>query len=297
MITGGRVVGKCFAGSTLNPKDKGGAEYEVLYYGSDVTKRNANGRTATGLYSFFLPAHKNYEDYTDKYGVCHEVLAPGEFFYNAQGIKMTQGSLQFLNNEFAAAKLMGSKVYNNRRRLDPITIDDAFRDELSTQIFNVEKINQQLKFNRDTMVEKNLVRGNFEWKDGIRNTTVIWKPSENGRFLLSWIPPKEMQNQFITKPNGICPGFSKFPVNDNVGIFGIDPYDQTAVVDSKLINTENGIEYNIGSKGAMHGLTGFNLGNIPSNSFFLEYIARPKEADYLPMKKNWVVFQTTPQIL
>lgn len=279
MITGGRIVGKFFGGSTLNPKDKGGAEYEVLYYGSDVTKRNANGRTGTGLYSFFLPAHKNYEDFTDKYGVCHEVLAEGEFFYNAQGIKMTQGSLQFLNHEFAAAKNMGSKVYNNRRRMDPITIEDAFRDELSTQIFNIEKINQQLNYNRDINAEHTLVRGNFEWKEGIKNTTVIWKPNEKGRFLVSWIPEKHMQNVFVIKPNGICPGMSKFPLNDNVGCFGLDPYDQTAVIDSKLVSTDNGVEYNLGSKGAMHGLTGFNLGNVPSNSFFLEYIARPKEAD------------------
>jgi hypothetical protein len=279
MITGGKIVGKFLGGSTLNPKDKGGAEMEVLYYGSDVTQRNANGRTTTGLYSFFLPAHKNYEDFTDKYGVCHEVVAEGDFFYNAQGIKMTQGSLQFLNNEFAAAKLMGSKVYNNRRRMDPITIEDAFRDELSTQLLNVEKVNQQLAFNRNAHVDNTLVRGNFEWAGGIRNTTVVWKPNEKGRFLIAWIPPKEMQNQFIEKPNGICSGFSKFPVNDEVGAFASDPYDQTAVVDSKLISTENGTEYNIGSKGAMHGLTGFNLGNIPSNFFFLEYIARPKEAD------------------
>jgi hypothetical protein len=278
MITGGRVVGKCFMGSTLNPKDKGGAEFEVLYYGSDVTKRNANGRTSTGLYSFFLPAHKNYEDFTDKYGVCHEVVKEGEFFYNAQGIKMTQGSLQFLQNEFASAKLMGSKVYNNRRRLDPICIEDAFRDELSTQIFNIEKINCQLNFNRETRAEQKLVRGNFEWKDGVRNTTVVWKPNEKGRFLISWIPDKEMQNQFVTKANTFG-GFSKHPINDEIGAFGCDPYDQTAVVDSKLISTENGIEYNIGSKGALHGLTGFNLGNIPNNHFFLEYIARPKDAD------------------
>lgn len=279
MITGGKIVGKFLGGSTLNPKDKGGAEYEVLYYGSDVTKRNANGRTTTGLYSFFLPAHKNYEDFTDIYGVCHEIVAEGEFFHNAQGIKMTQGSLQFLQNEFAGAKLMGSKVYNNRRRLDPITIEDAFRDELSTQIFNIEKINQQINFNKDTHVEDSLVRGNFEWKDGVRNTSVVWKPNEKGRFLLAWIPPKEMQNQYTTRPNGICSGFSKFPLNDEAGAFGVDPYDQTAVIDSKLIATENGIEFNIGSKGAMHGRTGFNLGNIPSNFFFLEYIARPKEAD------------------
>lgn len=279
MITGGKIVGKFLGGSTLNPKDKGGAEMEVLYYGSDVTKRNANGRTTTGLYSFFLPAHKNYEDYTDKYGVCHEVVAPGEFFYNAQGIKMTQGSLQFLNNEFAAAKLMGSKVYNNRRRLDPITIEDAFRDELSSQVFNVEKVNQQLNYNRNTRVEHTLVRGNFEWKDGIRNTSVVWKPNEKGRFLVSWIPDKDLQNQFVIKPNGICSGVSKHPLNGEIGSFASDPYDQTAVIDAKLISTENGAEYNIGSKGAMHGLTGFNLGNIPSNYFFLEYIARPKDAD------------------
>lgn len=279
MITGGKVVGKAFFGSTLNPKDKGGEEYEAVYYGSDVTQRNENGRTATGLYSFFLPAHQNYEDYTDKYGVCHEIVAPGEHFFNAQGVKMTIGSLQFLQNEFASAKKMGGKVYNNRRRLDPITIEDAFRDEVSTQIFNTEKINSQLAFNRNTNVQDTLVRGNFEWKDGVRNTTVIWRPNEKGRFLISWIPEKDLQNLSVTKPNGICAGYSKFPVNDNIGAFGVDPYDQTAVVDSKLISTENGVEFNIGSKGAMHGLTGFNLGNVPSNYFFLEYIARPKEAD------------------
>jgi hypothetical protein len=192
---------------------------------------------------------------------------------------MEIGSLQFLQNEFAAAKLMGSKVYNNRRRLDPITIEDAFRDELSTQLLNVEKINQQLAYNRNTHVSDTLVRGNFEWEGGVRNTTVIWKPNEKGRFLVSWIPPKNMQNQFVLRPNIICSGMSKFPVNDEVGCFGIDPYDQTAVVDSKLISTENGAEYNIGSKGAIHGITGFNLGDVPSNVFFLEYIARPKEAD------------------
>ncbi|MEW3935590.1 hypothetical protein, partial [Pseudomonas aeruginosa] len=53
MVTGGKVVGKCFMGSTLNPRELGGKEFIDLYYGSDVTKRNANGRTTTGLYSFF----------------------------------------------------------------------------------------------------------------------------------------------------------------------------------------------------------------------------------------------------
>ncbi len=277
MVTGGRVVGKCFMGSTLNPREKGGAEFITLYYGTDVKNRNANGRTSTGLYSFFLPAHKNMEDYTDKYGYCHEVVKPGEFFYNAQGEKKTIGSLQFLENEFASAKKMGGKVYNNTRRLDPITIEDAFRDELASQLLDIEKINSQLNYNKNEEIERRLVRGNFRWKNGMKDGEVEWIPEEKGRFLVSWLPNKEMRNRFVSRPVfGIT---TKCPVNDEIGAFGCDPYDQTSVVDAKLISTENGTEYNLGSKGSMHGLTGFNLGDLPNNQFFLEYIARPKDAD------------------
>lgn len=276
MVTGGRVVGKCFMGSTLNPLDKGGREFQQLYYGSDVTKRNDNDRTATGLYSFFLPAHMNMEDYTDKYGVCHTVLSPGEFFFNAQGQKKTQGSLQFLENEFKSAKSMGGKVYNNTRRLDPVTIEDAFRDELQSSLFDIEKIHAQINFNRNTNIESNLVRGNFSWKDGVKDSSVVWNPTPRGRFLIAWIPPLELRNKSITKP--VFGQLTKCPSND-FGAFGCDSYDQTAVVDAKLIETENGQEYNIGSKGSVHGLTGMSLGNVPSNFFFLEYVARPETAD------------------
>lgn len=278
MIQGGSVVGKALIGSTLNPMDKGGLEFQTLYYGSNVLNRNNNGETATGLYSYFLPAHKNYERFTDKYGVCHETIPTGEFFINAKEKVEKQGALQYLEAKFKSAKSMGSKAYNNTRRLDPITIDDAFRDEMASQLFDIEKINQQLKYNRDVNISSTLVRGNFEWKDGIKDTEVIWRPKEDGRFLIAWLPPKDVSvNKYVMKP--VFGHMTKCPVNDDLGIFGLDPYDQTAVVDAKLVATENGAEYNLGSKGAMHGVTGTNLHNIPNNYFFLEYIARPKDAD------------------
>ena len=277
MVTGGRVVGKCFMGSTLNPLDKGGAEFQKLYYGSDVTKRNENDRTSTGLYSFFLPAHKNMEDYTDKYGVCHTVLAPGESFYNAQGELKTKGSLQFLEGEFKSAKAMGGKVHNNTRRLDPITIEDAFRDELQSQLYDVEKINDQIYYNRQNEIEKTLVQGNFAWKDGIKFGKVVWNPNTRGRFLLSWIPNEVDRNQTISK--NVFGRMTKCPNSKYNGSLACDPYDKDAVVDSKLIETEQGVEFNIGSRGAIHGLTGFNINEAPSNYFFLEYICRPKDAE------------------
>ena len=95
MVQGARIVGKALIGSTLNPLDKGGSEFQTLYHGSSVKNRDENGETATGLYGFFLPAHKNYERFTDKYGYCHEVLPLGHSFENAHGEVQTQGSLQY----------------------------------------------------------------------------------------------------------------------------------------------------------------------------------------------------------
>ena len=55
-------------GSTSNALDKGGRNFKKLYDDSDVTKRNRNGQTRSGLYSLFIPMEWNYEGYIDSYG-------------------------------------------------------------------------------------------------------------------------------------------------------------------------------------------------------------------------------------
>lgn len=278
MIQGGRVVGKSFIGSTVNPLDKGGKDFKLMDIGSNVLKRNDNGRTTTGLYGYFLPAHQNAEDYTDKYGVCHTTVGLGESFINAQGELKLIGALQYLENEFKSARQLGETNYWNARRLDPISKKDAFRDESVSTIFNEQKINDQLDYNETYDVRKTLTRGNFSWEDNIPDTKVIWTPTEKGRFLVGWIPPEDMQNKWEIKRNEfghVC----KHPSNDDLGAFGVDTYDQDSVQDSRLEDTENGSEYNLGSKGAMLGLTGTTMRNAPSNFFFLEYITRPQTAE------------------
>lgn len=278
MVQGGRVVGKAFIGSTVNPLDKGGRDFQTLEKGSNVLKRNENGRTITGLYSYFLPAHHNAEDYTDKYGVCHQVIEKGASFVNAQGELKLFGSLQYLENEFKSARALGEKYYWNARRLDPITKADAFRDESVSTIFDQVKINAQLDYNELYDVRKTLTRGNFSWENNVKDSRVIWTPSEKGRFLVGWIPPAEMQNKWIEKRNEfglVC----KHPLNDDLGAFGVDTYDIDSVQGSKLEDTENGSEHSGGSKGAMLGLTGTTFKDAPSNFFFLEYITRPQTAE------------------
>ena len=112
------------------------------------------------------------------------------------------------------------------------------------------------------MIRQGLItKGSFSWQNGIKDTKVIFSPNPYGRFLLSWVPSKELQNNIIFR-NGI-----RYPGNEHIGAFGCDSYD--------ISGTTSGI----GSKGALHGLTGFTMADAPSNTFFLEYVARPQTAE------------------
>jgi hypothetical protein len=106
-----------------------------------------------------------------------------------------------------------------------------------------------------------LTRGMFHWKDGIKDTQVIWTPDPRGRFNIAWAPPKHMQNNVHIR-NGI-----RYPGNEHLGCFGCDSYDISAVVGGR------------GSNGSLHGMTGFHMDDAPTNQFFLEYIARPQTAE------------------
>jgi hypothetical protein len=83
--------------------------------GSNVLKRNENGRTITGLYAYFY-RHMKMQN-TDKYGVCHTVVEKKKFY---KCTRRTHGALQYLENEFKSQRQLGEKNYWNARRLDPL---------------------------------------------------------------------------------------------------------------------------------------------------------------------------------
>jgi hypothetical protein len=278
MDTGGRIVGKAFVGSTVAAMNKGGNAMKKLYYSSDIKKRNSiTGRTPSGLYAYFLPAHKNMEEFTDKYGKCWEVLEKGKTFINNEGIEKSVGSIQFLEAKRKSKRKESDVSYNEELRAFPMTIDEAFRDELTKAMFNTEKIVEQKKYNDDNKDFLNIIRGNFNWENGIPDTRVIFTPNDNGRFLVTWIPPKELQNRWEMKMG--FGGYSKSPLNEDLGAFGCDPYDISSTVEGVSSSGDYNEDNTRASKGSLSGLTRFTLGNAPSNSFFLEYIARPKTAE------------------
>ena len=256
---GSRIIGKCMMGSTSNALDKGGDNFKKLYYDSDVTERNANGQTRSGLYSLFIPMEWNYEGYIDSYGVpvFETPKTPAE---DPHGVKIRQGVIEYWQNEVDGLK-QDQDALNEFYRQFPRTEEHAFRDEAKSSLFNLTKIYEQIDYNGDVGKTKLVTRGDFYWENGIKDTRVLFAPKNNGKFYLSWVPDVSQQNSIIIK-RGI-----KYPANEHMGAFGCDSYDISGTVDGR------------GSNGSLHGLTKFSMENAPANHFFLEYIARPQTAE------------------
>ena len=256
---GSRIIGKCMMGSTSNSLDKGGDNFKKLYNDSDVTQRNANGQTRSGLYSLFIPMEWNYEGYIDSYGL-PVFDTPKKSIQGPQGEEIDLGVIEYWDNEVEGLK-QDQDALNEFYRQFPRTTKHAFRDESKESLFNLTKIYEQIDFNEDLRNSIKITKGNFMWHNGIQDSQVLFIPNKNGRFLITWVPPVNMQNAVITK------GGIKYPLNENLGAFGCDPYDISGTVDKR------------GSKGSLHGLTKFSMTDTPPNHFFLEYIARPQTAE------------------
>jgi hypothetical protein len=256
---GSRIIGKCMMGSTSNALDKGGDNFKKLYNASDVTQRNRNGQTKSGLYSLFIPMEWNYEGFIDEYGI-PVFDTPDIDVFAPDGELIDVGVVDSWQNEADGLK-SDQDALNEFYRQFPRTTEHAFRDETKNSIFNLVKIYEQIDYNEELGSTLGLTTGSFQWVNGIKDSKVIFYPNPKGRFKVSWVPKVHLQNQVIIK-NGL-----KYPGNEHMGAFGCDSYDISGTVDG------------IGSKGALHGLTKFSMEDAPPGQFFLEYIAKPQTAD------------------
>ena len=256
---GSKIIGKCLMGSTSNALDKGGNNFKKLYEDSDVNKRNANGQTKSGMYSLFIPMEMNMEGFIDVYG--QPVLrVPKEKRKGVDGEWITNGAVNYWEAEVDSLK-HDADALNEFYRQFPRTESHAFRDESKSSLFNLTKIYQQIDYNDSLIMQHHLTRGKFYWENGIKDTKVIFSPDKKGRFLIGWVPSKNLQNRVI-KRNGL-----HYPGNEHIGAFGCDSYDISGTVGGG------------GSNGALHGMTTFSMEEAPANEFFLQYVARPQTAE------------------
>lgn len=220
----GVMKGKHWQTTTVEP-DKGEEEnyefYEVTK-NSNPLERNKNGRTGTGLYSYFLPAQKGmFEDYEyAKYGFANE-----------------EKNLIWLQNEIDAyLEKNDTRGASSFKRKNPRNFKEAFSADGETALYDPELINTQL--DDISWGEDRTERGNLIWKDGfeferpvVKNNgeieyvinEILWEPNPNGRYekVKGWWPKDANK---VYKNNG-----KYLPNNNYANRVGCDPfkYDKT----------------------------------------------------------------------
>lgn len=245
LVTGINIIGKCSLPTTLEQSTrKGFSDYRELWKNSDYTHKDSNGRTQTGLYRYFKPGYLGLEGFIDEYG---------NDMVDKDGVLMAK---KWLQNQRDSADPHTLKTL---RRQFPFTEEEALQPDDSKTVFPVHKIVEQTIYN-ETLPPTAVRRGNFVWVDK-DNFIVDFRDDDNGRWLVSWMPPKDK----ICKFNIVAGGIKPLPETDSQGGIGIDPFDHDSTVSEKKSN------------GAFYGFRNYDLLEpYNSNCYMFEYINRPE---------------------
>lgn len=177
-------------------------EFQEMTAMSNPLDRDDNGRTMTGLYTYFLPAQKGM--YFDRYGYPDEERA----------VTYLLNTRKKLEEEGKTRELSSFK------RKNPMTFKEAFSADGSQTIYDPEKLNEQL----DNISWRNDLteRGNLKWykdspftieyeENGEKKTKVnevIWEANPSGKF-------EKVKGWWPKEPNKVVDNNGHFVPNSN----------------------------------------------------------------------------------
>ena len=225
------IVGKAIVTSTVEELEKGGGrKFQKLFNESSLMPEHGQindlGQTNSGLIPYFTPAFAGY--IYDQYGwPIIDMPLPYQQKYRYERLRLSGESHESATNisKMGAKELLLTERKNmkshaarqDHQRKYPFSIKEAFTSAFKTGHFNPEKI-QYAKGKFLYGSPYNVVPGNFMWKDGVRDSEVIFCPNPNGRWLASYLVSQDSSNKKEMK-NG-----SWAPVDYMKGSAGCDPY-------------------------------------------------------------------------
>jgi len=242
---GGRIIGKILTTSTvedLGGRDEkgksmksGGIRFKELWKDSDPTKRSDNNRTISWMYQFFMPAYKTI--FFDKYGYADEERAMAYYLAERKAVEHDSGKL------------------NSVIRKAPFTIEEAFRADSDSCLYNAMNLNDRMDFFSYADPKELYTKGNlFELEDG----TVDFRESANGKFKIHELPPENLRNRIRSR------GSSLEPMNTAEYVMSVDPFSHSAV------------QFGKGSDGAGYVFKRPSIIDPDnSNKFVAQYLHRP----------------------
>ena len=238
------IIGKALYTTTVEEMEDGGASFKELWQASDQTKKNANGRTKSGLYQYFMPAYKTL--FYNKFGEPDEEKA--KTFYMAERDALSDDN-----------RALASFIRKN-----PFTIEEAFFSEAESCIYDALAINRQKE--SITWIDKKelYLQGDFVWENGIRDSRVIFTEKSNGKFkvhkkvnIFDHVSYNQVQEY----------GTKKVPKNNTKYAIAVDPFDHSITTSNER------------SDGAAYAYRRYDAMDELSETFLVQYINRPDKAE------------------
>lgn len=171
---------------------------------SDPNSRTSDGKTANGLYRCLRTAIDRGE--VDRWG----------YPMKEKIIEGIQSTIKMLMEK---GDIKGVISF---RRKNCITIEDVFRGANDNSQFYIEKLEQRYFYIQNEAPKSLTVRGNLKWKDGVKDSVVVWEPNKNGNWLISKHP-----HDFGLDSNKKVAGvMAHKPGNTHYFCMGVDPFEQ-----------------------------------------------------------------------
>ena len=200
---GSQINGLALYTSTVGEMTKkGGVNALTLCKKSKFSQRNLIGQTMSGLVIYFRPAYDGMEGFIDKYGNSIIEDPAEEDIWKLTTITRDPsgklvGAKRFLEEQrekwLDSEDFEAQEAYEEEVRLSPMSFDECFITAGQGTGFNLKKINDRIK--ELQFDDTSTVRGNFEWRNGVKDSVVEWKPDKNGRFDISLTLPDGQHSQ------------------------------------------------------------------------------------------------------
>lgn len=240
---GSTITGTAILTTTVEELErKGGINALKIWNESDYYDKGITGRTKSGLYRAFKPASYGLRGVDEK----------GIPFIDEYGYSDQERTREY---HLKVRSTLSGEALSSYKRKYPLDEEEAFMMDSKDSPFDINRVQDQLSFNNHNDAAP--TRGNFAWANGQQDTTVVWHPDPNGRWLVDWHPKPEHRNKW-TMVNGY-----RKPTGTTI-VSGVDPFDHKTTTDNKQ------------SDAACYGLKKFDpLNPGGSNCFISEYVNRP----------------------
>lgn len=223
---GTRILGKIFAPTTVNPPDKGGEEYKIVWDGSDQLSKGSDTGTESGLFRIMIPSYIGLEGYITKYGqsiVDNPTPKQVELLKEVGCPDPTIGARQYLLEERAKSE-NNTESLQAKIRQYPFNAVEVFDSANSGCIFpNREQLIKRRKELEVKLEERGSVTDKDElgrrgWFHRINGVVQFVDDSSKGLWYVDKLLPENQSNKFSYDRLN-----KKKPENEEWGAGGADP--------------------------------------------------------------------------